>query len=369
MSKRADQEESARPVDGAAFPAVSAQQTGQQPGDEANRRPKRDWLDITDILLRPSAAFLTAVTVALIGWFGQQALEFRASEETKRASSLQSYQLYSQLLSNREESESSLRKDIFGSILKEFLAASGDDDGHEYIRNRLLKLEILALNFGDALSLSPLFLELDKNIRQTRYGTEFARLDKADDRKRLESLARRVAQQQLSALSTGGNDWDFEVLLSKVSDDQYAYYPRDEDKDMDGKPDGDDYYSKRLEEIDRNYEFRFSRADSEDHSVNVEIAIQKVNDNNKEGLVEWPVEQRFTLNFFNFPMVDNTRLSDDQRFALIMTGFGSRSIAFSAIVFPGKYSSQRDKPFIDDVIHRLRPFDQTSELTGALSGQ
>ena len=66
------------------------------------------------------------------------------------------------------------------------------------------------------------------------------------------------------------------------------------------------------------------------------------------------IEREFELNYFNFPMVDNTRLSDDQRFALIMTNFEERAIHFAAICFPGKYSSQRDKPFLDDVIHRLQ---------------
>ena len=66
------------------------------------------------------------------------------------------------------------------------------------------------------------------------------------------------------------------------------------------------------------------------------------------------LERNFNLNFYNFPMVDNTRLSNDQRFALIMTKFEDTAIHFSAIIFPGKYSSQRDKPFLDDVIHRLR---------------
>ena len=66
------------------------------------------------------------------------------------------------------------------------------------------------------------------------------------------------------------------------------------------------------------------------------------------------IEKEFELNYFNFPMVDNTRLSDDQRFALIMTTFGDKAIHFAAICFPGKYSSQRDKPYLDDVIHRLQ---------------
>lgn len=331
------------------------------PPSEASASPQRDIWDKTEILLRPAAAFLTALTVALIGWFGQQALDKRATEQTERLNQAQreetlrarnaekeitrrtqiseNYRLYTQLLSNREESESALRKDIFGSILKEFLAASTGGIGRKNVRNRLLKLEILALNFGEALSLSPLFVELDEMIRETTYDTEFAKLDKADDRKRLESLAKRVSQQQISALSTGGKSWDFEIPLADVSDDKPYEWPRDSYDD--------EFYPETLEGVTRNYIFRISSVDRDYHSVNVELEIQNADEFKS-------VEQRFNLNFFNFPMVDNTRLSNDQRFALILTKFASKAIHFSAIVFPGKYSSQRDKPFLDDVISRLR---------------
>lgn len=370
-TKEKPENESAKPVDVDSSETGNIQQTGHQPGAGDSPPRGRDIWDIMEILLRPSAAFLTAVTVALFGFFGQQALENRAAvqtdrlnqaqkEETTRAENAekeitrrtkisQNYRLYTQLLSNREESESALRKDIFSSILKEFLAVSATGTGHENIRNRLLKLEILALNFGEALSLSPLFVELDKNIRETTYETEFAKLDKADDRKRLENLAKRVSQQQISSLSTGGKSWDFEILIDEVSADKPYEWPKDSYKE--------DFYPETLDDITRNYVFRFSKVDNEYHSVNVELEIQK-SDEFKS------VEQNFSLNFFNFPMVDNTRLSNDQRFALIMTKFETKAIHFSAIAFPGKYSSQRDKPFLDDVIHRLRSetLRQSSEL-------
>jgi len=353
--------ETSIPVDKTSSETDKGRQIDPEPGAEGSAPRVRDNWDKMEILLRPGAAFLTALTVALIGWFGQQALDKRATEQTtrlgeaqkeetvraeakekeitRRTQISQNYRLYTQLLSNREESESALRKDIFSSILKEFLTVSASGMGHENIRNRLLKLEILALNFGEALSLSPLFIELDKNIRETVYDTEFARLDKADDRKRLESLAKRVSLQQISALSTGGYHWDFEIPIDKIADDTPYKWPYDSDET--------EYYPIVLEDIERNYVFEFSKTDTDYHSVSVELEIH-----NASEFIS--VEQKFNLNFFNFPMVDNTRLSNDQRFALIMTKFEDKAIHFSAIVFPGKYSSQRDKPFLDDVIHRLR---------------
>lgn len=347
----------------AASPSTQAKPTQPPPASESpaeGHRTRDNW-DKTEILLRPAAAFLTAITVALIGWYGQQALRTESDAKTERAKDAQvqetnrarqaeeeitkrnelsqNYRLYTELLSKREEAESALRKDIFSSILNEFLKFSDTDQDYIGIRNRLLKLEILALNFGEALSLSPLFVELDKNIRDAVYDTDFARLDKADDRKRLESLAKRVSQQQLAALSTGGRTWDFAIPIDQVIDDHFYDWPWDEDES--------DYYEVSLENVGRDYRFSFSGVDKDYHSVKVELEIQT------EGEIT-SIEQKFSLNFFNFPMVDNTRLSRDQRFALIMTKFEDKYIHFSAISFPGKYSSQRDKPFLDDVIHRLQ---------------
>ncbi len=351
-----------------------------------NYLPKvRDKWDKADILLRPTATLLTAFIVATIGFCGERTLYTQATEQTKRTEILEreitlrtqnsdDFRLYTQLLSQREESESALRKDIFQSILEKFLDVPATGIGHTNIRNRLLKLEILALNFGDALSVSPLFAELDRNIREATYDTESAQLS---DRKRLESLSKRVSQRQISALSAGGKSWNFEIPIDKIGDDETFEWPTDVGQgDSTQKPYlttfedilGDDNfrffespkddppqesYQATLGNTTREYILRFNNVDRKHHSVDVDIEIRTVGETKS-------VEQKFTLNFFNFPMVDNTRLSEEQRFALIMNKFEAKAIHFSAIVFPGMYSSQRDKPFIDDVIHQLR----ASKITG-----
>ena len=336
-------------------PAPAGSSTESAPDPEPRnpsegKQQNRDKWDYIEILLRPFSVFLTALTVALIGWFGQQALDNRAreetirarqaqTEETKRTELAQNYRLYTELLSKREDAESALRKDMFSTILKEFFQIRDSGNGHRDVPKRLLKLEILALNFGEALRLSPLFIELDKDIDQNSYPPETAKEDRTRDRKRLHSLARRVSLQQLSALSTGGRSWEFAIPIEDMKSGKPYQWPCDEDERKS--------YEDELEGIKRNYTFSFSQADEDYKSVVVEIEIQTTGKTKA-------IEREFELNYFNFPMVDNTRLSDDQRFALIMTDFQEKAIHFAAICFPGKYSSQRDKPFLDDVIHRLQ---------------
>ncbi len=53
-------------------------------------------------------------------------------------------------------------------------------------------------------------------------------------------------------------------------------------------------------------------------------------------------------------MVDNTRLSKNQRFALIIEDFNENTIKVAGICFRGLHASQRDKPFLDEVIDQLK---------------
>jgi len=338
--------------DSSATYTQSTRDSGQKNSSDQSP-PVKDFWDKLAILLRPTMAILTAIIVLIVGEFGKAALEERNRHETelnkqnqkeitRRAEISQNYRLYTELLSKREEAESGLRKDMFSTILKEFFRRNESDSGTVNIKKRLLKLEMLALNFGEALSLSPLFVELDKDIEDSTYSPESEDQDRKNDRNRLQSLAKRVSQQQLSALSTGGKLEDFTISIEDLmKSDSNNPVRKVFDIELDG--------------IIRKYTFSFFHATEEDKSIKVEVNIYILNNTDDlEIESEKPVEKGFELNYYNFPMVDNTRLSSDQRFALIMTDYKKLSVDFSAIVFPGKYSSLRDKPFLDDIIHRLQ---------------
>lgn len=74
----------------------SARGPVHQNPSEGKQRNRDKW-DYIEILLRPASAFLTALTIALIGWFGQQTLDNRAREETIRARQAQTDRTDSEL--------------------------------------------------------------------------------------------------------------------------------------------------------------------------------------------------------------------------------------------------------------------------------
>ena len=64
--------------------------------------------------------------------------------------------------------------------------------------------------------------------------------------------------------------------------------------------------------------------------------------------------RKFQIGNFDFPMIDNTRLSKDQRAAVVITQAGESSAELTLVYFPGSYASLKEKVSSDEVIEQLR---------------
>jgi hypothetical protein len=52
-------------------------------------------------------------------------------------------------------------------------------------------------------------------------------------------------------------------------------------------------------------------------------------------------------------MIDNTRLSNDQRAAVVITQAGESSAEITMVYFPGSYASLKEKVSYDEVVEQL----------------
>jgi len=105
--------------------------------------------------------------------------------------------------------------------------------------------------------------------------------------------------------------------------------------------------SKRLEflEVERDIEVIVSEVDPCERSLRVAIYVQRPEQDKQE------TERNFRLDYFNFPVVDNTRLADNHRLAVILEEFdiGKQPfIEISLVVFPSEYASLRDRPGMEE---------------------
>ena len=74
----------------------------------------KDKWDEADVLLKPLGGLLAALAVAVLGFRLNSTLQERQTTESN-------FRLYSELMSQREQAESALRKDMFKSIIDSFL--------------------------------------------------------------------------------------------------------------------------------------------------------------------------------------------------------------------------------------------------------
>lgn len=298
------------------------------------KNEKRDIWDKIQILMHPIGGLITALTIALVSYYGSSYLNNRQDNESK-------IRLYTELMSSREQAESALRKDMFNSILGTILK-----DSHSLDEN-ILQLELLAYNFHESLNLMPLFVYLDRQI-----STEKNELKREEFRKRLYKMARDVTSKQISSLEGAATR---ETMFITFPADTIDYKKGlSQDLVIDWKDSKTFYDTVRIgETVDYYKRVVYLNAlgyNVDEKSMNVRLDIETYKNDQSVNMVT----QEFTIDYFQFPMIDNTRLSNDMRCAVVMRDFDFPNfIEVDILYFPGSHSSLKEKPYYDEVVQKL----------------
>ena len=284
-------------------------------------KPKDSW-DKVQIVLQPMGGLLTALAIAMFGFITSNKLDQRQALETNT-------RLYSELMSRREESESSLRKDMLVSIISSFLNSDRND-----LNNNVLSLELLAYNFHESLNLKPLFLDLMRRIKHSEATAPSAakKIEYAEYTERLEGVAREIARKQMIVLEGVGRRFDRTIDLS-------------------GDPDGTSLETAvmTLDSVQTSLSIDVVRVDRVNREVLVSVSIETPD----PALGQQTKVASFTVSFFDFPMIDNLRIANGQRCALVLTNFSEQAAEVTAVLFPGSYASLKEKPYYNEVIQSV----------------
>ena len=286
-------------------------------------QPKDFW-DRLQIILSPVGGLLTAIAVASLGIAGSRTLERQQSNEAK-------LRLYSELMTRREESEATLRKEMFQSIIGSFF-----DAGAASLDTRLLKMELLAQNFHEALNLVPLFQHMQREIDVSNYSRDQKRFYAS----RLGDLAREVTRKQMIVLESSGRRHDWTVL---ISDTLAAGTGSEQLDDVDVTLDG----------IRRRFRVTLSSADTVRRVLKVGLEIETPKQPGVPDNAVGRYSVDFDLGFYSTPMIDNTRLSNDQRVALVLSDMNQYGASLSLVYFPGSRASLREKPYYEEILRKL----------------
>jgi hypothetical protein len=65
------------------------------------------------------------------------------------------------------------------------------------------------------------------------------------------------------------------------------------------------------------------------------------------------IDTNFWVGLFDFPMIDNTRLSHGERCAVSLKALTPNVLSIALVYFPGSRASLKDKPYYDEVMHDL----------------
>jgi len=321
-----------------------------EPGESKQDR----WAGGVELLKVVAMPMVTLV----VGFVINSSLNARQTRENN-------VRVYAEMMGRREEADSGLRKDMFKSILDTFMRQDPGLKPGQRLDQQILNLELLSYNFHESLDLAPLFKHVRRQI-PGEGGIEEQR------RQRLEKVALEVNQRELTVLSEAGDVVRGDAELSKVNEaaaylqfgeayvakklDQGAKDSRPQEGvarlclSMKGRGEEGIYRQFRLEVIGHDLQTR---------EVQVRLYATRplsVSDCERAdlNLVDHrEIDTTFWVSAFDFPMIDNTRLSHGERCAVTLTSLTADAVQLALAYFPSSRASLKDKPYYDEVMHEL----------------
>jgi hypothetical protein len=315
----------------------------------ATGQGRRTWLiELVKVLALP------LVTLVLGYWFNSSLNERQQIDNNVR--------LYAEMMGRREEADSNLRKDMFNSILNTFMAKDPNSrtTAEEQIRQQILSLELLAYNFHESLDIAPLFKDVGRRIPGDQSAIS------TDLRGRLESVALQVIEHQLTALSDVGSVERGDALPDKIKDFQaHIMFGARAIPDPNVKPgEGASRVCLSMEATDgtrhyRQFILELIGYNPEARDVQVRLYVSRVLTGEQcqqptlDLQAQREIDTNFVVGLFDFPMIDNTRLSGSERCSVSLTALNPNVVSLTLAYFPASRASLKDKPYYDEVIRDL----------------
>lgn len=318
-----------------------------------------------DILLKPIGGLATAAVVAYIGYLGSDILQDRQQTNAR-------VQLYAQIMSSREQAETGLRREMFNSIIQTFLHAQTGQAAlprERVLEQRLLALQLLTYNFHDALDLGPLFKYLEREIIEIHgSGSDEGQATLA----RLKRTARDVVAKQIAVLESDGEtkSENFELRdsergmprinevlqTSKIEIDKRGVWGFGADREGGRGVDASRFTELRA----KNFRVEMIDWDVDTEEVQVRLMVRHPETSRLE------IDEVFWVGSFDFPLIDNTRLSGGGRCAVVLEKISIYDppetleedeklygeVKLNLVYFPGSRASLKSRPYYDEVIRQ-----------------
>ncbi len=310
----------------------------------------RPWIDLAKVLALP------LVTLVLGYWFNASLNERQQMDTNTR--------LYIEMQGRREEADSNLRKDMFNSILQTFMTRDSAVriTSEEVIRQQTLSLELLAANFHESLDIAPLFKDVERRIELEQRSTN------TELRQRLESVAIQVIERQLTTMADVGSVERGDAMASKLNEPGSATYlifgARTVANPAVNPGEGTSRLCLSMKADNgsthhRQFTLDVTGLDERQREVMVRLVVTKPITDEQchqaalDIVANREVDTNFSVGLFDFPMIDNTRLSDNQRAAVSLIALTPNVLSLKIAYFPSSRASLKDKPYYEEMTRQL----------------
>jgi hypothetical protein len=374
-----------------------AQKLADPAETENGREPEgKDFWD----KLRASGTIVVAIVVAFMGgWFNhQQAERNRVSAES---------QFYTDLLAQRERSDSELRSEMFKTLFEAYFRGKlSDSVGPQQspreegmvegmvvasgpaadsapapapdfagLERRIMFLDVLVRNF-ESIDIRPLFEDLDRRL------TEIVWSDGAPGEAAAEARQKAFGLRWQLRRAALGNVVRQVSALSSLDDAKVERLPITEGTCSTFEGGAEDNPSQSAQDIDEPRLFDFGTIlinRLEDGSVYLSILLDESEE--QAGGSTQPVKLDFQVTFFDMPVLENIRLPSGKRLTVTLASYFSpreykdfvgqfpaylaqdyrsfldspdlrdcRKAQLTLLQFPDSYIGPRDRPYIQNLI-------------------
>jgi hypothetical protein len=332
----------------------------EEPDEERRKKSaKRDLWGKAESL----AKILAGVGV-IIGSIAIPIIIGKTSDQSHRA------QVYMQVMSEREKADTAIRQEMFKTLLTNYLGRFDADknvrETPESFRRRIMFLDLLSLNFQEYLNARPLFEDVRSRLerakaRERKGSKEYDVMGKLQEE--LFRVAKNVASRQSSTLALSGLNRSFDLQKGEVV--CVRLHPVDNLKELSDKPLEGTRHGSCTEGADTK-----GPVDIDNVLPAIDVELLEVNESdvqvkvtpNRESFSKGTfiysrgaTSVEFQASYFDTPYMDNTRLFDGSRFALLVTSIEkeSNTAHFDVVIFKGDFSSLRDRPVFEEMLKKL----------------
>jgi hypothetical protein len=319
------------------------------------------------------AGFSAAVSAILIPVFINS-----YTEQNRRT------EMFVRTMTEREKSDTDIRQSMFNTLLTGYLGSLKEDFVNAF-RRRITFLELLTINFQEFFNAKPLFEEVYSGLQRKRLGPQSVQERKKwlDLERQIIRVSMNIVSRQAKLLNNIGTSAVFNIeqdekicvrlyrreeldtLRMQGGSRLKSYMPGSCLEGGSEKSPADSSRTSGSEESPRqSLEITLISVKRAYATVQVAIYDDYFNGNVFQGS-RLKGSSEVDISYFDLPYMDNTKLSDGSRFALVRRYTGSdssdelgeieeNSVEIEAIRFRNDFVSLRDRPFFEEMLQKLK---------------